>query len=138
MAIVTRSIRLSSEPDGMTDITDELRALVDSSGLNDGIATVFCPGSTGALSTVEFEPGLAKDIPAALERIAPKKWEYAHHLTWGDDNGSGHVRATIIGPSLTIPFSFGKLTLGEWQQAVFIECDSRKRERELVVKLIGE
>ncbi len=103
-----------------------------------GIVCVFIPGATGSVSTVEFEPGLKKDIPQALERIAPSDIPYEHHKTWGDDNGRSHVRATIMGPSLTIPFSKGKLTLGRWQQIVAINLDTRTRNREIVIQIMGK
>jgi secondary thiamine-phosphate synthase enzyme len=139
MAVVTKSIDLKTKAEGgMEDISADVRSCLEESGLSDGIAVVFCPGSTGSVSTVEYEPGLIKDVPAALERLAPKGIGYAHHETWHDDNGSGHVKATIIGPSLTIPFVKGALTLGKWQQIVFIECDTRDRDRRLIVQLIGE
>jgi secondary thiamine-phosphate synthase enzyme len=139
MTTVTGNIRISTKADGgMIDLTADVQRIVGESGLKDGIAVVFCPGSTGALSTVEYEPGLLKDIPAAMDRIAPRSGQYAHHETWHDDNGSGHVKATILGPDLTVPFTGGKLTLGKWQQIVFIECDTRDRERTLIVQMLGE
>jgi len=139
MTVVTKEIAvLTRAGGGMSDVTAGVQRCVAESGLIAGIAVVFCPGSTGALSTVEFEPGLVKDVPAALERMAPADLHYAHHKTWGDDNGSGHVKATILGPDLTVPFAAGRLILGSWQQIVFIECDSRDRDRKLIVQLIGE
>jgi secondary thiamine-phosphate synthase enzyme len=96
------------------------------------------PGSTGSVTTTEFEPGAFTDLPAALQRIAPREAEYAHHLTWGDDNGRSHVRASILGPSLTVPFTDGRLLLGTWQQIVFIELDTRPRRRRVVVQMLGE
>jgi secondary thiamine-phosphate synthase enzyme len=122
----------------ISDLTDRIQEIVTLSGQKEGVAVIFCPGSTGAVTTIEFEPGLVKDVPAALERIAPKGNIYAHHATWGDDNGSGHVKAAILGPDLTVPFSSGRLDLGRWQQIVFIECDTSARDRKLIVKVIGE
>ncbi|MFH1055861.1 MAG: secondary thiamine-phosphate synthase enzyme YjbQ [Candidatus Altiarchaeota archaeon] len=139
MTVITKELRINTKGDGgMTDITGGVQMLVTESKLKNGIAVVFCPGSTGALSTVEYEPGLLKDVPAALERMVPKGQHYNHHGTWGDDNGPGHVKATILGPDLTIPFTNGRLTLGQWQQITFIECDTKDRERKLVVQIIGE
>ena len=101
------------------------------------IINLFNIGSTGSITTIEYESGLLKDLPAALERIAPKNAEYAHHRTWGDDNGRSHIKSTILGPSLTIPFTDGKLVLGTWQQIVVINHDTQKRERKVAVHIIG-
>jgi len=139
MTVVTKHIQVKTEADlGMVDLTGKVQDCVTESKLEDGVAVIFCPGSTGAVSTIEYEPGLLKDVPDALERIAPRKGRYAHHETWHDDNGSGHVKATLLGPSLSVPFAKGRLILGQWQQIVFIECDTRDRERRLVVQVIGE
>ncbi|MFH1722402.1 MAG: secondary thiamine-phosphate synthase enzyme YjbQ [Candidatus Altiarchaeota archaeon] len=139
MAVVSKEVRLKSKGETeMTNITGEVAGALSESKLSNGTVTVFCPGSTGVVSTVEYEPGLLKDIPRALEVFAPRHAHYEHHKTWGDDNGSGHVRATILGPSLTVPFIDGKLTLGTWQQIVFIDCDTRPRDRRLVLQFIGE
>ncbi|MGM0440790.1 MAG: secondary thiamine-phosphate synthase enzyme YjbQ [Chlamydiota bacterium] len=139
MTVKTGKIVINTRADGgMYDLTPMVAEELESCGLRDGTATIFCTGSTGAISTVEYEPGLQKDVPAALERIAPKDIEYAHHQTWHDDNGRSHVKATIVGPSLTIPFVKGALTLGTWQQIVFIECDTRDRQREFILQFIGE
>ncbi|MCK4491855.1 MAG: secondary thiamine-phosphate synthase enzyme YjbQ [Candidatus Altiarchaeales archaeon] len=137
--IVTERISVRVGADGeMEDVTHRVQGLVSKSGLRNGIVTVFNIGSTGAVSTVEYEPGLKRDIPAALERIAPSDVDYEHHKTWGDDNGRGHVRATVLGPSLVVPFVDGKLTLGTWQQIVAINLDTGDRDRKLVVQIIGE
>jgi secondary thiamine-phosphate synthase enzyme len=139
MTVVTREIRIETKADGgMVDLTDKICECIKSSNLRDGVVCVFCPGSTGAISTVEYEPGLTKDIPDALERIAPKKLDYAHHQTWHDDNGSGHVKATLLGPSITVPFTESKPMLGTWQQIVFIECDTRNRNRKIIAQIMGE
>ena len=139
MTTATEYVNISTRgQDDIQDITTEVQTSVIKSGLKDGIVVVFCPGSTGALSTLEYEPGLEKDIPAALAKIAPYGAEYAHHSKWGDDNGSGHVRATLIGPDISIPFKDGKLMLGQWQQIVFIECDTKARKRKLIVQIMGE
>ena len=120
------------------DITQKVDSIVKESELGTGICTVFCSGSTGALTTIEYESGLLKDFPDAMERIAPKNIEYAHDQRWGDGNGHSHVRASLVGPSLTIPFVNRKLTLGTWQQVVFVDYDNRPRSRNLEIVLIGE
>jgi secondary thiamine-phosphate synthase enzyme len=120
------------------DITAEVAGAIAQSVLTDGIATIFVVGSTAALTTIEFEPGAVADFNDVLERLAPRGDEYRHHQRWGDDNGSSHVRAALVGPSLTIPFVHGALTLGTWQQITLIELDTRPRMREIVVQLIGE
>ena len=120
------------------DITPQVKTAVKDSGLRDGIATVFCPGSTGALTTIEHEPGAVHDLKEILDEIAPPDRDYRHHLRWGDDNGHSHVRAAMLGPSLTVPVVEGALTLGTWQQIVFIDFDTRARSRRLVLQLMGE
>jgi len=120
------------------DITQRVDDIVKRSNLGTGICTIFCPGSTGSLTTIEYEDGLLRDFPDAMERIAPKGEEYAHDQRWGDGNGHSHVRASLMGPSLTIPFVNRKLTLGTWQQVVFIDYDNRPRNRNLEIVIIGE
>ncbi len=120
------------------DITQRVDDIVKESNLGTGICTIFCPGSTGSLTTIEYEDGLLKDFPEVMERIAPKGEEYAHDQRWGDGNGHSHVRASLVGPSLTIPFVKKKLTLGTWQQVVFIDYDNRSRNRNLEIVIIGE
>ncbi len=122
---------------GFADITREVQEFVERSGISQGVVTVFVTGSTGAVIAMEYEPGLKKDIPEALERIAPRHGDYAHHLTWGDDNGSSHVRAALLGPSMTIPVVKGRLTLGTWQQVVVVNLDTRQRRRRVVVTVMG-
>jgi len=137
--IQTEYIELSTR--GHTDIHDitpEVTRLLRESDITDGIVTLFVPGSTGGLTTIEYEPGLIKDIPEALEKIAPASAPYHHHDTWHDDNGSSHVRAALVGPSLTIPFTQKTPCLGTWQQLVFIDFDTRPRTRRLVVQIMGE
>ncbi|MCX6694746.1 MAG: secondary thiamine-phosphate synthase enzyme YjbQ [Candidatus Altiarchaeota archaeon] len=139
MTVYNKNVPLKTKADGgMHDITKEVRQIVSESKVKDGIAVIFCPGSTGAVSTVEYEPGLLQDIPNALERIAPTDLDYAHHQTWHDDNGRGHVKATILGPDLTVPVVKGKLVLGTWQQIVFIELDTKDRQRDVNVQVMGE
>ncbi|MEM2049510.1 MAG: secondary thiamine-phosphate synthase enzyme YjbQ [Thermoproteota archaeon] len=130
-------IRTRGELD-IVDITGEIEKIVSKTGIKNGIANVFVPGSTGAVTTIEYEPGLLKDLPNALERIAPRDAEYEHEKTWHDGNGHSHVRASVIGPSITIPIRDGALRLGAWQQVVFIELDVRPRTRRLVVTCLGE
>ncbi len=134
----TESLELQTR--GMTqilDVTGMVREVVKSREFMEGNVTLFCPGSTAGITTIEFEPGLIKDIPEVLESIAPVHRHYHHHDTWHDDNGSSHVRSALIKPSFTVPFSKGQLLLGTWQQIVFIDFDTRPRRRSLVVQLIG-
>ncbi len=120
------------------DITDHVRAAVQASGAREGLATVFVTGSTAGITAIEFESGVVNDLDRALEKIAPKRGEYRHHLRWGDDNGSSHVRAGLLGPSLSVPFRDGQLLLGTWQQIVLVEFDTRGRARRYVIQIIGE
>lgn len=122
----------------MIDITQKIEEVVLKSGLNTGICTVFCPGSTGSIITIEYEGGLLKDFPEAMERLAPQDATYEHHLRWRDGNGHSHIRASIIGPSLTIPFVDTKLTLGTWQQVTFVDFDNKSRNRKIEILIIGE
>ena len=122
----------------MIDLTPRVQALVGEHGFREGQALVFVPGSTAAITTIEFEPGLQQDLPAALERLAPQDLRYAHEETWHDDNGHSHVRASLLGPSLVVPFADGGLLLGTWQQIVLVDFDTRPRRREVVVQLSGE
>jgi secondary thiamine-phosphate synthase enzyme len=122
----------------LIDLTDKIKDVVAKSKIKDGLVCIFVPGSTGAITTIEYEPGLLKDLPAALERLFPKNIEYAHQETWHDWNGHSHIRASFLSPSLTIPIIKGELRLGTWQQVVFIELDVRPRRRELWVQVTGE
>ncbi len=119
------------------DLTPELHAAVRESGIQDGTATLFVIGSTAGLTTMEFEPGLVSDLQRAFEAIAPTSASYAHEARWGDDNGHAHVRASLLGPSLTIPVAQGQATLGTWQQVVLIDFDTRPRQRRVVVQIMG-
>jgi len=139
VVVKTSFLEVNSKGEGdVIDLTDKLQEVLDKSGLKNGVLTVFVPGSTGAITTIEYEPGLVVDIRNVLERIAPKGAYYEHEKRWHDGNGHSHVRASLIGPSLTIPFIDGKLTLGTWQQVVFLELDIRPRHRRLVIQMIGE
>jgi secondary thiamine-phosphate synthase enzyme len=120
------------------DITDVVSRIVGESPIANGLATVFVVGSTAAVTTIEFEPGAVADLNRLFEQIAPRHAEYRHHLRWGDDNGSSHVRAALLGPSLTVPFADGKLLVGTWQQIILLELDTRPRKREIVVQVIGD
>ena len=125
--------------DQILDVTEELQRLVAESGISTGQVTAMVIGSTGALSTLEFEPGLVEhDIAAAFEKIAPRDGHYVHEQTWNDDNGHSHVRACMIGPSLALPIVDGRVPLGTWQQVVLLDFDTRPRSRRIAVTLIGE
>lgn len=137
--IVTKYINLSTQGENdIIDITNNVKKILLESQLKNGIITLFVVGSTAAITTIEFESGLTKDFPNMLERIAPKDTEYEHDSTWHDGNGHAHVRASLIGPSLTIPFINGEISLGTWQQIVFVELDTSSRERKVVAQIIGE
>jgi secondary thiamine-phosphate synthase enzyme len=137
--IITETISLSTRGNAdMVDITPQAQEIVHQHGLKAGQITLFVSGSTAGLTTVEYEPGLIKDLPEAFEKIAPTGRRYHHDDTWGDGNGHAHVRASLLGPSLVVPFSDGKLLLGTWQQIVLIDFDTHSRRREVVAQLIGE
>jgi secondary thiamine-phosphate synthase enzyme len=119
------------------DLTGIVSRVLDGSSLRSGLATIAVVGSTAGITTIEFEPGAVSDLNRVWEALAPRDGEYRHHLQWGDDNGSSHVRAAILGPSISIPFDGGRLCVGTWQQIVLIEFDTRPRSREVVVQLIG-
>ncbi|HWP83519.1 MAG TPA: secondary thiamine-phosphate synthase enzyme YjbQ [Bacteroidota bacterium] len=138
MEVITESLSISTKGNAdIVDITDRVDACLSKHSLREGNVTVFVSGSTAAVTTTEYEPGLLKDIPAAFERIAPQSARYAHDDTWHDGNGHSHVRAALLGPSLTVPFSKGKLLLGTWQQIVLVDFDNRPRRRDIVIQLIG-
>ncbi|MDH7597574.1 MAG: secondary thiamine-phosphate synthase enzyme YjbQ [Methanothrix sp.] len=137
--IETRHIEFETKGDAdVVDITRMVVNAVRSSELTDGIVVVFVPGATGALTTIEYEPGLVADMRRALERVAPEGEEYEHNRRWGDGNGHSHIRASLIGPSLTVPVVNGELALGRWQQMVFIDMDNRPRRRRLLLQIMGE
>ncbi len=139
MTVETKTIIVSSEKEmDIIDITHKVDEIIQKSKINEGVVTIFVQGSTGSVSTIEFEPNLVKDMKNAMERLFPSGIRYNHHETWGDDNGKSHVRATTLGPSLTVPFKDKTLLLGKWQQIVFIDFDVPERRRELVIQLIGE
>ena len=139
--MTVRTTKLSVKTGGEFDIQDLTPALarfVSQSGINEGQATAFVAGSTAAVTTIEFEPGLVQDMNQALSRLFPKDIEYKHHEKWGDDNGRSHIRAAFLKPGVSVPVSKGKLMLGQWQQVVLVELDTRPREREIVLQVIGE
>jgi secondary thiamine-phosphate synthase enzyme len=139
MTVKTEIIELDTPGEvQVVDVTDRVQSMVAGSGLTSGIVCVFNPGSTGAVTTIEYEPGLVKDVPEALERLFPKGIRYHHDDTWHDGNGHSHVRAAMMGPGLSVPFVGGRLTLGTWQQIVFVELDNKPHHRRLVVQLLGE
>lgn len=139
MTVYHEKIKLKSKGEhDIIDITNNIQSCIETSGLSNGICCVFVPGSTGTISTIEFEPGLQKDVPRALASIAPKDQYYAHHETWHDDNGRSHVKATLMGPGINIPFQDKTLIHGTWQQIVFIELDTSARNRTIIVQLVGE
>jgi secondary thiamine-phosphate synthase enzyme len=137
--IKTERITVGSQGRGdVIDITDKVTEIIAKSKAKEGFVNVFCCGSTASVSTIEYEPNLVEDVKEALGKIAPYGKGYKHHETWGDDNGAAHVRATIMGPGITVPFSKGKLLLGTWQQVVVLDFDTKPREREVVVQVVGE
>ena len=137
--IRSATINLNTKGFGDTiDITEEAARIISDSEIVNGLITLFCPGSTGTITTIEYESGVIKDLQRALEKIAPASAEYEHNLRWGDGNGFSHVRAALLKPSLSVPLLDGKLCLGTWQQIVFIDFDNRERRRKVVVQVLGE
>jgi secondary thiamine-phosphate synthase enzyme len=139
MAVKTIPIKLSTRGNAdIQDITNAVEAAVRQSDLEGGIVTIFCPSATSAVTTIEYEPGCLSDLRRLFDEIVDPNQHYAHNARWGDGNGHSHVRAALLGPSLTVPFVDGRLLLGTWQQIIFVDFDNRARNRELVVQLIGE
>jgi secondary thiamine-phosphate synthase enzyme len=139
MEILTERFTISSKGDSeVLDITERVAEILAQRNLREGLITVFVAGSTASITTTEFEPGLRRDIQDALQRIAPQGSRYHHDDTWHDGNGHSHVRAAIMGPSLTIPFSQGQLLLGTWQQIVLVDHDNRSRDRTIYVQVMGK
>lgn len=138
MKVISKTIRLSSKgQDDVIDITKQVSNVVKDSNIENGTVTIFVAGSTAAITTIEYEPGLIKDFPEMLSRIIPKNIEYEHDNTWQDGNGHSHVRASLVGPSLTVPIIDSKLTLGTWQQIVLLEMDTRPRNRTLILQIMS-
>ena len=139
MTVESQELRFRTHREGeILDITDKTQTVIESSRMRNGVAVLFVPGSTGAITTIEYELGLLADLPVALERLAPKDASYEHEKRWHDGNGHSHIRASMIGPDLSVPFRDKKLTLGTWQQIVFLELDVRPRDRTVIVQLVGE
>lgn len=139
MTVITKTIQVKSVGEGdVINLTEQTSRIVEESKIVNGIVTVFVSGSTAAVTTIEYEPGLKHDFPAMLSRVAPSNIGYEHDNTWHDGNGHSHVRASLVGPSLTIPFVNGNLLLGTWQQIVLLEMDTRSRRRNIVVQMMGE
>lgn len=137
--VASKAIRVQTNGDGdVIDITRQVQERIGETGLKNGIVTVFIQGSTAAITTIEYEPGLISDFKTLFDRIAPKGDNYKHQDRWQDGNGHSHMRASLLGPSLTIPFNEGYLTLGTWQQLVVVDFDNRPRQREIVVQVLGE
>ena len=138
MKVISKTIRLSSKgQDDVIDITKQVSNVVKDSKIENGTVTIFVVGSTAAITTIEYEPGLINDFPEMLSRIIPKNVEYEHDNTWHDGNGHSHVRASLVGPSLTVPIIDSKLTLGTWQQIVLLEMDTRPRNRTLILQIMS-
>jgi secondary thiamine-phosphate synthase enzyme len=139
MTVRSSSLALSTHGNAdCHDITDGLAQAVAQSGLQNGTITVFCPSSTSAVTTLEYEAGALTDLRRLFDEIVPAVREYAHNARWGDGNGHSHVRAALLGPSLAVPFVQGRLTLGTWQQVIFVDFDNRPRRRELILQIMGE
>ncbi len=137
--VITKTVRIQTRGHtDVRDITPDCRKFVRVSGLKNGVLTVFNPGSTGGISTMEYEPNLIEDLKEALEVFAPSDKAYEHGKTWNDDNGSSHIRSTMMGPSFSVPFVDEELTLGAWQQIIFCDFDTRPRQRELILQAVGE
>ncbi len=139
MVVDSHTLKIRTHREGeVVDITRHVQDIVNDSKVSDGVAFLFVPGSTAALTTIEYEPGLVSDFPAALDRLVPKNISYEREKRWHDGNGHSHVKAALLGPDLAVPFQKRKLLLGTWQQIVFVELDVRPRDRKVVVQLIGD
>jgi secondary thiamine-phosphate synthase enzyme len=139
LPVVTGTVKIATQGNtDICDITEQVAAIVKKGTLANGTATVFVPGSTAGITTIEYEPGLVQDLPRLFEQLAPAGKRYAHDDTWHDGNGHAHLRAPLLGPSLTVPFVNKRMTLGTWQQIVLVDFDNKPRQREVVVQIIGE
>jgi secondary thiamine-phosphate synthase enzyme len=137
--VITDTIELETRGHAdMHDITGDVAAKVRDSGVSSGIVTIFCPGSTSALTTIEYESGALSDLKRVFDEVVPPDRDYAHNRRWGDGNGHSHVRAALLGPSLTVPFVDGELSLGTWQQITYCDFDNRPRSRRLILQIVGE
>lgn len=138
MPVFTRTLSLETRGNNeMVNITNHVEEIIAAGDVKEGISTIFVPGSTASITTIEFEPGLQKDMPRALERVAPSDATYEHDMKWGDGNGVSHVRASIIGPGIVVPFKDKSLLLGTWQQIVLVEFDVRPRRRDVIIQVMG-
>jgi len=139
VAVITQGVRIETNGDtDLIDITSEVASSVSKSGLSSGIVSIFIPGSTAGVTTIEYESGAIRDFQEAIERIAPKDIGYHHDARWGDGNGYSHVRAALQGASLTVPFASSRLMLGTWQQIIVVDFDNRPRSREIILQIMGE
>jgi secondary thiamine-phosphate synthase enzyme len=139
MTVVTSSIELETRGNAdVLDITQFVEDAIRNSGVNNGIVTIFCPSSTSALTTIEYETGCIKDLRRLFDEILDPQRNYAHDARWHDGNGHSHIRASLLGASLTVPFVASNLTLGTWQQIIYVDFDTRNRRRELVVQILGD
>ena len=139
MLVIPIAIQLTTQGNAdIIDITDQVGEVIHKSGIENGIATIFCPSATSALTTIEYESGCVEDLRRLMDEIVDPDRDYAHNARWHDGNGHSHVRAALLGPSLTVPFVQQRLTLGTWQQIIYLDFDNRARNRELVVQVIGE
>jgi secondary thiamine-phosphate synthase enzyme len=139
MSVKTLSIQTGTSGNAdMIDITPQVAKSLAESGINSGIVTIFCPSSTSGLTTIEYESGCLSDLDRLFNEIIDPKRHYAHNARWGDGNGHSHVRAALLGPSLTVPFVNGSLTLGTWQQIIYVDFDNRSRRRELILQVLGD
>jgi secondary thiamine-phosphate synthase enzyme len=139
MSVKTFTLPLTSRGNAeVHEITDQVARYISESGLKNGAVTIFCPSSTSAVTTIEYEPGAVSDLKRLFDEIIPSNRDYAHNARWGDGNGHSHVRASLLGPSLTVPLMDGRLTLGTWQQIIYVDFDNKLRRRELILQVIGE
>lgn len=139
MPVRTETIQLETRGNAdVVDITTPVARAVQTTGLTDGAVTVFCPSATSGVTTLEYESGCIQDLQRLFDEVADPARHYAHNARWGDGNGHSHIRAALLGPSLTVPFVDGRLTLGTWQQIVYVDFDNRPRRRELVLQVMGE
>jgi len=139
MAVYSSEFQLSTQGwNDVHDVTPKVAAVLSSANIQNGIATVFVPGSTAGITTIEYEQGVVEDLKSAINRLVPQNMHYSHDARWGDGNGFAHVRASLIGPSVTIPVVNGNLRLGTWQQIVVIDFDNRPRTRKICISIVGE
>ncbi|MFC1852766.1 secondary thiamine-phosphate synthase enzyme YjbQ [candidate division CSSED10-310 bacterium] len=139
MSIVTTRFEIKTQGEiDIIDVTAQVNSILRTSNIVEGLATIFIGGSTGAITTIEYESGAVSDLKKAIERMAPRNMAYAHDARWGDGNGFSHVRSALMGPSLQVPVSGGRLMLGTWQQIVFCDFDNRPRQRQIIVQILGD